>query len=142
MEHELDLAIILNNPTPGVDFGIQKGKGNDYQTIQKQRGGPENLLFHLKVRVKIYPDKPAVFLGPFVHGPSGERFIYIDIGTAAGQVNTPWSRRLKIPLNRITLKMIDQIVADQTLILQTEVPGTGKDGGPNCGTVKPLTVGN
>src|SRR6266705_4795042 len=41
------------------------------------------------------------FAGPFVQGPAGERFVYIDIGTYAGQTNTPWSRRLKIPLSGI-----------------------------------------
>jgi hypothetical protein len=25
------------------------------------------------------------------------------------------------------------------LLLETRVPGTGRDGGPNCGTVKPFT---
>ena len=30
-----------------------------------------------------------------MQGPSGEQFVYINIGTYAGQTNTSWSRRLK-----------------------------------------------
>ncbi len=28
------LRIVLVGPTPGVDFGIQEGKGNDHKTIE------------------------------------------------------------------------------------------------------------
>jgi hypothetical protein len=28
-----------------------------------------------------------------VQGPPGQRFVYIGIGTYAGQTGTPWSRR-------------------------------------------------
>jgi Family of unknown function (DUF5990) len=73
-----------------------------------------------------------------VQGPSGERFVYIDIGTCAGQTDTVWSRRLKIPLRGITLIMIGQLQNNTQMILETRVPGTGKDGGPNCATVKPF----
>jgi hypothetical protein len=95
MEHELTLRIFLETPPAGVDFGVQKGKGNDYQTEQTQRSNGKDLTFEFQVRVRTGAGAPN-FLGPFVHGPTGERFIYIDIGTCAGQTNTVWSRRLKI----------------------------------------------
>ncbi len=75
----------------------------------------------------------ATLTGPFVQGPSGERFVYIDIGTCAGQAGSCWTRRLKIPLAGITTEMIAQ-----DGILEARVPGTGKDGGPTCATVKPF----
>ena len=40
--------------------------------------------------------------------------------------------------NTITWKDIDQLIANPNLIMETSVPGTGKDGGPNCATVKPF----
>ncbi len=76
--------------------------------------------------------------GSFVQGPTNGKFIYIGIGTHAGQIGTPWSRRLKVPLTGITWKDVDQLFADPNLIMQTCVPGTGEDGGPNCATVKPF----
>ena len=37
MNQELTLKIVLENPPSGVDFGLQKGSGNKYETIQIQR---------------------------------------------------------------------------------------------------------
>ena len=143
MEHELTLRIVLEKPPAGVDFGVQKGKGNDYETIQTQRFQGKDLSFEFTVRVKIDSKASAPnFLGPFVHGPTGERFIYIDIGSCAGQTGTHWSRRLKIPLKGITSEVIEAAVADDRLRLEARVAGTGKDGGPTCGTVKPFAGWN
>jgi len=143
MEQEVTLRIVLEKPPAGVDFGVQKGRGNDYETIQKQRSIDSDLCFEFTVRAKQGgKDDLPNFLGPMVHGPTGERFIYIDIGTYAGQTGTGWSRRLKIPLRGITWDMIDQTSANKKLILETKVRGTGKDGGPTCGTVKPFAGWN
>ncbi|MEA2205433.1 MAG: hypothetical protein QOE77_2209 [Blastocatellia bacterium] len=139
MERELKLRIVLEKPTTGVDFGLQQGKGANYETVQTQRSSGKDLSFEFTVRVKSDgEDSPPNFLGPFVHGPSGQRFVYIDIGTCAGQMQTVWSRRLKIPLSSITSEMIDKVLAIDDSFLQTHVRGTGKDGGPTCGTVKPF----
>ena len=37
MEQELNFRIILESAPAGVDFGLQKGGGNDYEVVQKQR---------------------------------------------------------------------------------------------------------
>jgi hypothetical protein len=139
MEQELPLKIVLEKPPADVDFGLQKGRGSNYETIQKQRFKGKDLSFEFTVRVKASRnDSTPNFLGPLVQGPAGERFIYIDIGTYAGQTETCWSRRLKIPLRGITWEMIDRVLADAESLLETRVPGTGKDGGPSCATVKPF----
>jgi hypothetical protein len=139
MESELKLRIVLEKPTTRVDFGLQKGKGGNYETVQTQRSSGKYLSFQFTVRVKRDgKNSPPNFLGPFVQGPPGQRFVYIDIGTYAGQTETVWSRRLKIPLGSITAEMIDKVLATDDSFLQTHVRGTGKDGGPTCGTVKPF----
>ena len=139
MERELTLRIVLEKPPAGVDFGLQKGRGNDYETIQKQRSGTRDLHFEFTVRAKAGAKGAAPnLLGPFVQGPPSGRFVYLDIGTYAGQTGTSWSRRLKIPLTGITSEMIDW-AADSPVVLETHVPGTGRDGGPNCATVKPFS---
>lgn len=138
MNQELSLRIILESPPAGVDFGLQKGSGNNYETILKQRSAKDDLCFEFKISVKESKTSQHNFTGPYVQGPSNERFIYIDIGTAAGQFNSTWTRRLKIPLRDIPTKTIEQMLADTTLVLETKVPGTAKDGGPNCATVKPF----
>ncbi len=140
IESEITLQIVLLEPTPGVDFGLQKGSGNNYEVIQKQRSDSKDLPFNFAVKVKgeKTKDKSPKFSGSFVQGPTNGKFIYINIGTYAGQTNTPWSRRLKVPLTGITWKDIDELIANPSLMMGTSVPGTGKDGGPNCATVKPF----
>ncbi len=140
MEAEINLQIVLVQPTPAVLFGLQKGSGSIYETVQKQKSASQDLLFTFPITIKGDKGKDASpkFSGPFVQGPAGSKFVYIDIGKCAGQFDTAWSRRLKVPLTGITWDMIDKLITEPTLLLETNVPGTGKDGGPNCATVKPF----
>lgn len=122
------LRVVLEKPTAGVDFGLQEGHGSDYEVATKQRSKGDDLEFEFTVTAKTGRDDDLPnFAGPFVQGPVGQRFVYINIGTYAGQTNTPWSRRLKIPLSGITW---DVLRAGK--VLAARIPGTGKDGGPSC----------
>ena len=137
MEREITLRIVLETPPPGVDFGIQKGRGSAYETIQTQRSTGGDLSFEFSVAVKAASaGGSADFGGPIVQGPRGGRFVYVDIGTYAGQRDTRWSRRLKIPLTGITSDLIRQASSGTNGVLEARVPGTGKDGGPSCASVK------
>jgi len=132
MGRELILRIILEQPPPGVDFALQKGTGTAYEMVQTQRSEGEDLVFEFQPTLKegVF-DSMAALGGPFVQGPPRQRFVYIDIGTYAGQSDSPWSRRLKIPLDGIPAKFLRTGGA-----LEARVAGTGRDGGPNCATVK------
>lgn len=138
MNRELAVRITLERPPSGIDFGVQKGSGHTYETILLQKSGEGNLSFAFTIVLKKNKAGLPDFAGLCVQGPPNERFIYIGIGKAAGEVNSVWSRRLKVPLSGISPEMIEQLLADSSLILETSVPGTGKDGGPNCATVKPF----
>jgi hypothetical protein len=135
MERQVTLRVIVERPPGGVDIGVQEGHGSDYKTVQKQRFTKQDLRFEFPIRAKEGKNGDANFLGSFAQGPANNRFIYLDIGTYAGQTNTPWSRRLKIPLAGITWSMIEQ-ASDTSAVIEVRVPGTGRDGGPTCGTVK------
>jgi hypothetical protein len=137
MEREISLRVVVESPPAGVYFGLQKGGGSNYETVQTVESKSADLRFEFEVRVREGKDGHPNFLGPFVHGPTHERFVYLDIGTCAGQTNTPWSRRLKIPLRGITWELIAQ-AKSSSAALEARVAGTGKDGGPNCATVKPF----
>ena len=137
MDEELNFRIVLESPPPDVDYGLQKGGGSNYEVIQRQRSRTGDLRFEFSARVKEGKDGEPVFLGPFVQGPPQERFVYLDIGTYAGQIGTPWGRRLKVPLRGITWDDVKQASRGKTL-LETNVPGKGKDGSPSCATVKPF----
>ncbi|MES2279081.1 MAG: DUF5990 family protein [Bacteroidota bacterium] len=140
MNNDLSLRIVLQKPPAGVDFGLQKGSGNNFQPVQIQRSGLQDLIFTLTIQIKGDKQKDELpgFVGPFAQGPVPNKFIYLDIGTIAGQFNSCWSRRLKIPLTGITWDMVEQVKSNADLCLETHVAGTAKDGGPNCATVKPF----
>jgi Family of unknown function (DUF5990) len=132
MARELILRIILEQPPAGVDFGLQKGSGSTYETVQTQRSKGKDLKFEFQPNIKEgVSDSMAALGGPFVQGPPKQRFVYLDIGMCAGQADTIWSRRLKIPLEGIPAKALQS-----GGVLEARVPGTGRDGGPNCATVK------
>jgi hypothetical protein len=133
MERELNFIIILEKPPAGVDYALQEGGGSNYKTVQTQRSMGRDLTFQFSARVRDGKDGQPNFLGPFIQGPTHERFVYLDIGTYAGQSGTVWSRRLKVPLRGISWEMIEN-----KKTLKTTVPGTAKDGSPTCATVKPF----
>jgi len=135
----LTFRIVLQKPPAGTDFGLQKGRGNAYETVQKQRSTGGDLRFEFTVEAKSGASGAApTLLGPYVQGPPDARFVYIDIGAAAGQHDAQWSRRLKIPLRDIPWEAIKPVAEDSPAVFETHVPGTGKDGGPTCATVKPF----
>jgi hypothetical protein len=131
MGRALTLRIILEQPPAGVDFALQKGRGSLYEMAQKQRSDGKDLVFEFEPSIREgVPDSMAAVGGPFVQGPPKQRFVYVDIGTYAGQADSRWGRRLKIPLEGIPPKFIGT-----GGVLEARVPGTGRDGGPNCATV-------
>ncbi len=133
------LRIVLVEPPSGVDFGVQVGKGNEYKTIAVQRSKAGNLALECTINVKgNRTDGPPNFCGPISQGPPTGRFIYIDIGKSAGQFDSCWQRRIKIPLETISWEMIDLVLEKPKRLLQATIPGTAKDGGPSCATVKPI----
>jgi hypothetical protein len=133
------LHVTLQKPPAGVDYALQKGSGSKFDIVQVQRSAGEDLYFNLAIEIRgdRQKDNLPKFRGPFVQGSSDKQFFYIGIGAFAGQAGT-WSRRLKIPLTGISWQMIDQINGNPGSRLETWVPGTAKDGSPNCATVKPF----
>lgn len=134
----LQLQIILSTPPSDVMFALQKGSGSVCETVQRQISGKGDLSFSFSVQVKgdRSKDEQPKLSGSFVQGPANGKFVYINIGTYAGQVGSAWARRLKVPLSGISWKEVDAMKSNG--LLQAIVPGTGKDGGPNCATVKPF----
>jgi hypothetical protein len=132
MALELTLRIVVEQPPPGVDYALQKGKGSVYETVQRQRSEGGDLVFEFQPSIKEgVTDGMSSLAGPFVQGPPRQRFVYLDIGTYAGQTGSCWSRRLKVPLEGITAKMVGK-----GGVLKARIPGTCRDGSPTCATVK------
>ena len=138
MELEVKFRIVLEVPPPDVDFGLQLGKGTEYETVQKQRSAGKDLSFDGRLTAKNNrADGLPNFLGPLAQGPPTARFIYVDVGQYAGQKESCWSRRMKIPLAGIDWEMLESAAKDERVVLEARLHGTGRDGGPACGTVRP-----
>ena len=137
-ELEVPMRVILVRPPAGVQFCLQ-GRGKEL--IDQTISTGADLSFDLVVRAAHDQKSPPRFLGPFAHGPSGGKFLYVCVGTLAGQPQSCWYRRAKIPLYVIPAKLIDQWRATPSARLEARFNATGKDGGPTCATVKLLDAG-
>ena len=126
-KQEITLRLTLEKPTAGVDYGLQNGRGSSFTIDQKQRSTGLDLKFEFPITVRNGKNGQPDFTGSYVQGAAGERFFYINIGTYAGQAESPWGRRLKVPLYLISWDAINS-----GKILAAQIPGTDKEGGPSC----------
>lgn len=138
MESDVPMRLVLVDPPAGVDFGIQHGRGAEYETLSVQQRTRGDLFFDFSMRVAQSRDGSPNFQGPFAQGPTASRFVYVDVGTYAGQKNTQWSRRIKVPLQGITWALIKKATSKPGHRLSARIPGRGKDGSPSCATVQVL----
>ncbi|HJP84412.1 MAG TPA: DUF5990 family protein [Gemmatimonadaceae bacterium] len=133
-EVEIPLRITLYRIPPGVKFALQKGKSgaaHKEELFPPTRIDPTSISFDFAVRVA--PDRLGTtlrFLGEFTQGPADKRFVYLNSGRAAGQPDTPWNRRAKIPLTTITPALIDHVRETPNTVLLIEINGRAADGGP------------
>ena len=126
----ITLRLTIADPVPGVRYSLQK----DDAPFEPVTATDAPLSFD--VPVQLAADNR--FLGPFVRreGPQ-RRFVYIRIGTAAGDHAAAWSRRAKIDIHDIPAALLDQARAGRPL--EVVLPGHGKDGSPACATVRPVS---
>src|SRR3954468_1064545 len=109
MEREIRLRITLVQPPQGVRFGLQKGKA---EIVSVAQSTGEDLAFDFSLRVQERPNGQPNFLGPFAHGTPDVRFVYVNAGTSAGQLSSPWTRRVKVQLGGIGWPLIEAALAD------------------------------
>jgi hypothetical protein len=139
MKRELPLRVTVVGLPPGVTWRLQRG-GRDL--IPPSRADGAGVSFDLTVRVGgALPDGRPNLLGPLTQGPPGGRFLYVNSGTLAGQADSPWTRRAKVPLGGITQAMVGEVLARPGVVLEARIAGTAKDGGPACATVPLLGAG-
>lgn len=136
-ETYLPLRITVVNPPQRVVFALQRGKA---ELVASVMASGDNLSFNFAVRVGDREDEMPNFLGPFVQGPRGGRFVYVNSGTLAGQADSCWTRRAKVRLKTIGWDLVDHVLAKPSSFLEAKIAGRAGDGGPACATV-PLLAG-
>jgi hypothetical protein len=131
---KLDVAfrIIVADPLDGVIMKVQRGKNELLSSSSKDE---KRLVFEFDITVDTTAPAPN-FLGKYAQGPKDQRFVYVNSGSYAGHHGTCWNRRAKLSLMTITSELIDLAISDPANLVETTMPGIGRDGGPTCATVK------
>lgn len=127
MKNEIGVRIIVTKPLAGVAMMVQKGKVDLLAPVEAT---DERLVFEFEVTADLSGEAPN-FLGKFAQGPKGQRFIYVNSGTYAGEHDSCWGRRAKISLMSVTREQVEEVVRSGKT-LEAEIPGIGRDGGPVC----------
>jgi hypothetical protein len=95
-----------------LEFGLQSRKGELRAGTPTPDGG---LLYTCEARARAKPDGTLDCTGEFVHGPTGERFLYISFRHRDGG-GDPWVRRTKVLLPKsidAQARRLSARVADQ-----------------------------
>ena len=126
----ITLRLTIADPVAGVAYSLQD-KAN--MPVEPRIAGDGPISFDVHVTLS----DDGRLTGPFLRreGPV-RRFVYIAIGTSAGQHASEWSRRAKIDIHDIPADLLTQ--AREGRLLEVVLPGRAKDGGPACATVRPL----
>src|SRR5689334_22913300 len=127
MKYEIPFRVIVERPLSGVKTRVQKGKD---ELLEPSSISDSELSFEFEISVDVVGNA-LNFLGKFAQGPKDSRFVYVNSGTYAGQHGTAWARRAKLSLMSITAEQIQNAI-DGGSIIETTMPGTGRDGGPTC----------
>jgi hypothetical protein len=131
----LPLRIIVVGPPAGVTFALQRGRD---QLEPPVVATPDAVWFDFDVEVADAAANPPRLVGDFAQGPPGARFVYVNSGTMAGQTESCWTRRAKVPLASIDAELVHETLAHTGTVLQARVFGRSRDGGPACASVKLL----
>ena len=134
---EVAFRITVLDPPRGVLFRLQGGRS---ELIVPSHESTSSLVFDFTLRVQPgTAGGPPRLLGPFAQGPPAKRFVYVNSGKQAGQAESCWDRRAKVPLGGVDASLVEQAAASGAVI-EAQIAGTGRDGGPACATV-PLVSG-
>jgi hypothetical protein len=130
--------ICISPPNPeayGATFGLQDNSTTKEWVVrlgESQSNGDVQFECECRVRRNRANSKPN-FLGPFVHGGTADRFLYLswrpkDWHPGGSEVpRSTWLRRMKVRLGSITWPQIEQVVR-QNGVLEKKVAGTGPSG--------------
>ena len=139
MKSEIPIRLTLASPPPGVRYALQRGK-DEIVSPATSDGSDLSFVLTLTYSGPLETGAPR-WTGPFSQGPVSERFVYVLIGTSAGDLSSPWTRRLKLHLSAITVSQVESADAQPGSILTARFAGTDKKGEPTCASQHPLDPG-
>ncbi|HYW31000.1 MAG TPA: DUF5990 family protein [Gemmatimonas sp.] len=132
------LRLIIRNPVPGVALRVQRGRDG---LLAPASVTADAVTFEFSLEVKPGADGSASLRGLEVQGPPSARFVYVTVGTRAGQFDSPWDRRAKVPLNGIGPAHFAALSQRPGTMFVATIEGRSRDGGPACASVPLLGDG-
>lgn len=134
-KQEIALRLEVVAPLAGVTLALQRGKSGLVAPLEQTT---ETLVFAFSLTVADLEAVPVRLTGEFAQGPADGRFVYVNSGTLAGQPDSAWTRRAKIPLSGISAELV-RTALDTGKPLVATVAGQGRGGGPLVASVPLLT---
>jgi len=137
---DLPLCIVVEEPVRGLALALQRGQAGKATLLPPARNSSASVAFDLEVTVDgSLPDGRPRLLGPFVQGPPDARFVYLAVGMRAGQVESPWDGRVKVPLGGLGWDQIEELAPKGRLVAR--MAGQSSKGGPALASVQLLAPG-
>jgi hypothetical protein len=128
-----DLAGGLRN----VHVAVQR-RGKRDELLGLVRGNAPSVTWTMDCVVTPAPDGRADVKGPYIQGPSGGRFIYLNWGDVSGQGEFLLLRRAKLCLDAVPADVLAD--AMQAGVLVGRLGLTDSKGGPLCASVRPPLI--
>ena len=138
MPQPLTVRLTVRHPVPNVLLRVQRGRDALVLPIAES---PDAVTFELQVEVEVRADGRVAWRGPEVQGPPAGRFIYVNAGTYAGQVDAAFGRRAKVPLTELPGAVVSAALARPGAVVAGAIDGRARDGGPAAATVPILDDG-
>jgi hypothetical protein len=137
---ELPLRIVVEDPVRGLAMMLQRGKAAKMELLPPASRSAEAVAFDFAVTVDgRLPDGRPRLLGPHVQGPPEARFVYLCVGRYAGQADSPWAGRVKVPLGGLGWDEIQALPPGGRLAAR--IAGRSPKGGPALASVRDLPPG-
>jgi hypothetical protein len=132
---DLPIRIVVEDPVPGLAIALQRGHANDVELVASGSRSAEAVVFDLEVTVagRLADGRPRL-LGPYVQGPPDGRFVYLCVGRYAGQADSAWAGRVKVPLGGLGWDEIESLSPGARLVAR--IPGRSPQGGPALASMR------
>jgi hypothetical protein len=137
---ELAMRIIVVDPVPGLSMALQRGQAAKAVLTPPAILSDAAITFEFEVIVDgVLPNGDPRLLGPFVQGPATARFVYLPIGRYAGQPDSEWGGRVKVPLEGLGWTKIETRPLGERL--EARIKGRSPKGGPAMASTALLPPG-
>lgn len=137
---DLPIRIAVVDPVPGLSIALQRGQAAKAELVPPASQSSEAVAFDLEMTVDgRLPDGRPRLLGPVVQGPPKARFVYLAVGTYAGQAASSWGGRIKVPLSGLSWSQMEALSPGQYLVAR--ITGRSPKGGPALASVQILAPG-